>query len=129
MHPVGTVGPRETTIVDPARGSDEFNTADAGKRLVGVQLRIHDTNSGAYSDDPDNDTVLIDAQGQQYTPDLGTTISAGPSLNSGLNLASGDATLGFEVFEMPSTAKPAKVQYQLDSGMSDISGEWTLAAE
>ena len=112
-------------IVYPARGADEFNTPDAGDALVGVQFRIKNTGKGAYSDDPDADAVLIDAAGQQYQPDLGTTITEGAVLNSSLNLAPGDTTLGFEVFEVPKGTKLGQVQYQLDFFLGSTA-EWRV---
>lgn len=121
----GSIAITLVKIVYPAQGGDEFNTPDAGHSLVGVQFRIKNTGKGAYSDDPDADAVLIDSAGQQYQSDLGTTIAEGVSLNSSLNLAPGDTTLGFEVFEVPKGTKLAQVQYQLDFFVGSTA-EWRI---
>jgi hypothetical protein len=112
-------------VVDPAQGADEFSSPDPGKRFVGVQFRITDKAAGGYDDDPDIDVVAIDSLGQQYQSDF-QDISAGPALNSGLHLAEGETTLGFETFELPTNAKLAKVEYQLNGGMYGDAGEWTV---
>ena len=64
-------------VVDPATGADEFTQPDAGKHFVAVQFKL--TNSGpvAYSDAPDNDAKVLDAQGQSFESAIFDT-TAGP---------------------------------------------------
>lgn len=112
-------------IVDPAAGADEFTQPDAGKHFVAVQFKL--TNSGhvAYSDAPDNDVKVLDAQGQSFGSAIFDT-TAGPGFASGqVNIAPGATQLGFITFQVPDGDKPTKVQFTTDSGFGQT-GEWLV---
>ncbi|WP_030270812.1 DUF4352 domain-containing protein [Streptomyces sp. NRRL B-24484] len=112
-------------VVDNAEGEDEFSKPGDGKRFVAVQFRIKATGK-AYSDAPANSAKLLDAQGQSFTTSLFDT-KAGQGFSGSVNIAPGESGLGFLTFEVPKDAALDKVQFTLDSGMADQTGQWKLA--
>ncbi|MEU7340853.1 DUF4352 domain-containing protein [Streptomyces sp. NPDC007074] len=113
-------------VVDPAKGADEFTTPASGKRFVGVQFRLVNTGSAAYSDSPSNGAQLADKDGQQFAATFGD-ISAGPSMAAEVKLKPGAKALGWIVFEVPKASKVSVVQFGMDSGFADQTGEWKLS--
>ncbi|MEY9963050.1 hypothetical protein ABIA33_001076 [Streptacidiphilus sp. MAP12-16] len=113
-------------VVDNPKGADDFSTPEAGKRFFAVQFRIKDTGSGAYSDAPSNGAKVVDSQGQAYTSDLNDT-KAGQSFPAAVNIAPGSSGLGFITFQVPANAKITQIQFGLDSGMADQTGQWNVS--
>jgi hypothetical protein len=112
-------------IVDPASGADQFTTAAQGMHFVAVQFRLLNSGTVAYSDSPDNDAKVLDAQGQSFSPDFSAT-TAGPGFASNsVNIAPGASQLGFITFQLPNADSPAKVQFTTDSGFGQT-GEWAV---
>jgi uncharacterized protein DUF4352 len=112
-------------VVDNAKSSDGFTTPAAGKRFYGVQFKLVNTGSKAYSDSPSNGAQVSDSQGQQFQTTF-ADITAGPSMSSDVRLQPGAKALGWVVFEIPKGVKLAAVQFTMDSGFSDDTGEWKL---
>lgn len=114
-----------TKTVDPAKPADEFTAPDDGNRWIGVQFQLVNTGTIAYSDSPGNGTQIADSEGQQFTSVFADT-SAGPSMASSVNLKPGSKALGWVVFEVPEASKADVVQFTMDSGFADQTGEWKL---
>jgi hypothetical protein len=114
-----------TKIADPAKAGNEFTTPGAGKRFVGVQFQLVNTGTTAYRDSPSNGTGIGDTQGQQFQATI-ADITAGPSMSSDLHLKPGARALGWIVYEVPKASKAATVQFTMDSGFADQTGEWKL---
>jgi hypothetical protein len=113
-------------VVDPAKGADEFTTPGSGKRYVGIQFRLVNTGSVAYNDSPSNGAQVSDADGQQFESAF-ADISAGPSMSSDVKLKPGGKALGWIVFEVPKASKVSVVQFGMDSGFAEQTGEWKLS--
>ncbi|MFD6323885.1 DUF4352 domain-containing protein [Streptomyces sp. NPDC058442] len=112
-------------VADPAKSADEFMEPASGKRFVGVQFQLVNTGEAAYSDSPSNGAQVADTEGQQFDATFGD-ITAGPSMASSLKLKPGAKGLGWIVFEVPEAAKVDTVQFTMDSGFADKTGEWKL---
>ncbi|WP_331449191.1 DUF4352 domain-containing protein [Streptomyces prasinus] len=112
-------------VADPAESADEFMEPASGKRFVGVQFQLVNTGEAAYSDSPSNGAQVADSEGQQFDATFGD-ITAGPSMASALKLKPGAKGLGWIVFEVPEAAKVDTVQFTMDSGFADKTGEWKL---
>jgi hypothetical protein len=112
-------------VADPAKSADEFMEPASGKRFVGVQFQLVNTGKAAYSDSPSNGAQVADTEGQQFDATFGD-ITAGPSMASNLKLKPGAKGLGWIVFEVPEAAKADTVQFTMDSGFADKTGEWKL---
>ncbi|MET9086146.1 DUF4352 domain-containing protein [Streptomyces sp. NPDC004237] len=113
-------------IADPGKPADEYTEADPGKRFVGVQFRLVNTGSAVYSDSPSNGAQITDTKGQQFETEF-ADITAGPSMASAVKLKPGATALGWIVFEVPKASKLATVQFTMDSGFADQTGEWKLS--
>jgi hypothetical protein len=113
------------TILDPARGSDEFNTADAGKRLVGVEFKVTGTQ-GYSNDDANNDASIQGSDGQVYQPDF-TSLAAGTNFNSGdFSVSSGQTQTGWITFQLPLGVKIDSIQWQADVFGNNPPAIWQL---
>ncbi|NUR31762.1 MAG: DUF4352 domain-containing protein, partial [Catenulispora sp.] len=114
-------------VANPASAADDYSAPGAGDKLVGVQFRLRNTGDVTYTDSPDNCATLVDTDGQRFHPTIGN-ITAGPEFPGSVTMSPGGAALGWIVFELPSSARPASVQFTPDSGFADDTGEWTLPA-
>ncbi|MFF9819584.1 DUF4352 domain-containing protein [Streptomyces sp. NPDC014006] len=113
-------------FLDPAKGADEFNQPQSGKKWVAVQLQLVNTGSRAYSDSPANGAKVADTDGQRFDSWFGE-IAAGPAMASDLNLPAGEKALGWIVFEIPKTSKVVTVQYGMNSGFAEQTGQWKVS--
>jgi len=116
-----------TRVIDPAYGSNQYETASAGNRLVAVQFRLQNVGTNDYSDSPTNSAVVVDSQGQQFNATY-TRTSAGPAFASPLVIPRGDSALGFITYQLPAGSQVAKVQFTLASGFADQTGQWRVTA-
>ncbi|MEW1908951.1 DUF4352 domain-containing protein [Kitasatospora sp. NPDC085895] len=117
-----------TAVADPATAAHSFDTPEAGRRLVAVQFRLHNTGSTTYSDSPSNGATVVDEQGQGFNAVLGTDVTAGPAFPAGVVVAPGDTALGYISFEIPAGSRLAKAQFTLNSGFANQTGQWVLPA-
>jgi hypothetical protein len=113
-------------VVDNPKGADEFSNPDSGKRFFAVQFRIKDTGSKAYSDSPSNGAKVVDSQGQSYDSDINET-KAGQGFPAIVNITPGGSGLGYITFQVPIGAKITQIQFGLDSGMADQTGQWNVS--
>jgi hypothetical protein len=112
-------------IADPAKPADEFFKPDDGNRWIGAQFEIVNTGTKVYADSPGNGAQLADSKGQRFTTTF-AEISAGPAMTSDANVPPGEKVLGWLVFEVPKTSTPATIQFTMNSGFSDQTGQWKL---
>ncbi|MCX5522210.1 DUF4352 domain-containing protein [Streptomyces bobili] len=108
-----------------AKGSDEFNVPSDGKRWAAGQFELVNTGSKVYADSPQNGAQVADSAGQRFSSYFGE-IAAGPQMASDLNLPKGEKALGWILFEVPKGSKIASVQFAMNSGFSDQTGQWTI---
>jgi hypothetical protein len=110
---------------DPAKSSDEFMQPQQGKRWVAAQFELVNTGTAVYDDSPANGAQVADADGQRFTTTF-ADITAGPSMASAVKLPKGEKALGWIVFEVPKASKIASVQFTMNSGFSNQTGQWTV---
>ncbi|MFF3599188.1 DUF4352 domain-containing protein [Kitasatospora indigofera] len=115
-----------TQVVDPAAPGNELSTPRAGNRLVSVRFSLHNVGTAVYSDTPSNGAQVIDGQGQGFNADIFVTTQAGPAFPTNVNIAPGETALGFVSFQLPAGSTLAKVQFTLDSGFADATGQWRV---
>lgn len=108
-----------------AQGSDQFNTPNPGNRFYAVQFRLTDNGSIAYSDSPSNGAEVVDSTGQSYQSDL-STVAECQSFPGTENIATGSTGLGCIVFQVPRQAKITEIQFTLDSGFANQTGQWKV---
>lgn len=112
--------------LDPAKGSDEFNKPQAGKRWVAAQFELVNKGTIVYDDSPSNGTQVADTEGQRFTAWYGE-IAAGPQMASGAKVPPGDKVLGWIVYEVPKNSKITTVQFGLNSGFAEQTGQWSVS--
>ncbi|WP_052422286.1 DUF4352 domain-containing protein [Nonomuraea candida] len=112
-------------VIDPATG-DQFSKPKTGNRLVAVEVTLANVGDAVYDDSPTNGALLIDGEGQQFRTTY-HTVQEGQPFAGGATINKGDSRKGVLVFEVPESAKLAKLQFGLNSGFADQKGEWTLS--
>ncbi|MFC8273763.1 DUF4352 domain-containing protein [Streptomyces sp. NPDC057271] len=112
-------------VSDPAVPGDEFFSPDDGNRWIGLQVEIVNTGTAVYDDSPSNGMQVADSEGQRFGGVI-ADIKAGPSMAASVTLQPGDKALGWEVFEVPKNSKITTVQFGMNSGFSDQTGQWKL---
>lgn len=112
-------------VTDNAKSSDEYSEPQDGQRWLGVQFQLVNTGTVAYGDSPANGAQIADEQGQQFDTTF-AEITAGPAMSSDVKLKPGAKTLGWIVFELPKDSKADIVQFTMDSGFAEQTGEWKL---
>jgi hypothetical protein len=113
-------------FLDPAKGADEFNQPESGKKWVAAQFQLVNTGSKVYSDSPSNGAKVADVDGQRFDAWFGE-IAAGPAMTSDLNLPKGEKALGWIVFEVPKNSKIVTIQYGMNSGFAEQTGQWKVS--
>ncbi|WP_275674632.1 DUF4352 domain-containing protein [Streptomyces sp. MUM 178J] len=111
--------------LDPAKSADEYIQPQDGKRWVAAQFELANTGTAVYDDSPSNGTQVADADGQRFHSGYGE-ISAGPLMTSAAKVPPGDKVLGWIVYEVPKDSKITKVQFGLNSGFADQTGQWAV---
>jgi hypothetical protein len=112
-------------IADPAKPADEFFSPEKGNRWIGAQYEILNTGAKVYADTPGNGSQVADTEGQRFGP-VFADITAGPSMTNDATVQPGDKVLGWLVYEVPENAKLASIQFAMNSGFADQTGQWSL---
>lgn len=114
-------------VLDPAAGSDEFETADPGKRLIGVKFRI--TGDSGYShENANNDAVILGDDGQVYDADF-SSLAAGTNFSSGdFGVTAGQTQVGWVTFQLPRGVRVSSVQWQPDPFGEQPPATWTVSS-
>jgi hypothetical protein len=114
--------------VDPkVTSTDGFSSPNSGDQYYAAQFEIKDVGSTAWSDAPSNCTVIKDGKSQTFQSTIVASISSGPLMATTVNIAAGDSTLGWIVFEVPSGDAVTTVQFTPDSGMATSTAQWKLS--
>ncbi|MFW3473642.1 DUF4352 domain-containing protein [Streptomyces microflavus] len=113
-------------VVDPAQPKDEFFTPADGSRWVAAQFELTNTGTKPYSDSPSNGAQVADADGQRFSATFADT-TAGPSMTSEAKVPPGEKVLGWITFEVPKNSKVITVQFGLNSGFADQTGQWKVS--
>ena len=109
-----------------AQSTDGFSTPPAGDAYFAAQIQIKNIGTAAYSDSADNCLVVKDGKGQTFQADLLSAVSSGPTMDQ-VNIAPGDTSLGWVVFDVTKGDTVAEVQFTPDSGMGGDTAQWTIS--
>jgi hypothetical protein len=112
-------------VVQDASPDNSFDSAPAGKHLVGAEFRIAGV-TGDSSDDANSDAVAVGANDQVYSFGF-------EGLADGTNFAAGDWSVspgttekGWVSFEVPDGVKITSIQWNPSGGFSDTTATWGL---
>ena len=108
-----------------AKPADEFNVPSDGKKWAAAQFELVNTGSKVYADSPSNGAKAADSQGQRFDAWFGE-IAAGPAMSSDVSLPKGEKALGWVVFEVPKNSQIVSVQFAMNSGFSEQTGQWMV---
>lgn len=108
-----------------AKPATEFDIPQDGKKWAAAQFELVNTGSKVYADSPQNGAKAADSKGQRFDSWFGE-ISAGPAMSSDVSLPKGEKALGWIVFEVPKDSKIVSVQFAMNSGFSDQTGQWSV---
>ncbi|WP_251023394.1 DUF4352 domain-containing protein [Streptomyces sp. ISL-10] len=111
--------------LDPAKGANEFGRPQDGRRWVAAQWELVNKGTVVYDDSPSNGAQVADAEGQRFQSWYGE-ITAGPQMTSGAEVPPGEKVPGWIVYEVPKDSKTVSVQFALDSGFADQTGQWVV---
>jgi hypothetical protein len=112
-------------LIDPARGADQYSTADAGDRFVGVELRITDSGSGLVQSDANDDVTIVGSNNQTYTSAF-DNIAGCTNFNEGAYaLGPSESTTGCVVFQVPVGIQVQRVIDQ-PGVMGGSAGNWQV---
>lgn len=108
-----------------AKPATEFDIPQDGKRWAAAQFELVNTGSKVYADSPSNGAKAADSKGQRFDAWFGE-ISAGPAMSSDVSLPKGEKALGWIVFEVPKDSKVVSVQFGMNSGFAEQTGQWSV---
>lgn len=109
-----------------AKSTDGFSEPPAGDQYYAAQVRIKNIGSSAWSDSPSNCLQVKDGKGQTFQTDILSSVSSGPMMAATTNIAPGDSTLGWVVFDVAKGDTVTTVQFTPLSGMGDDTAQWSL---
>jgi hypothetical protein len=111
-------------VVDPAQPG-QYVSVDPGMRLVGVQLRILDTDTTPYRSSIGNEVTIGDTQGQAYSPAF-KTLSGCQTFPEGLVIAPNEPVLGCVSFQVPTANTIDAVHFTPFAGNGPTTAEWQV---
>ncbi|UBU09962.1 DUF4352 domain-containing protein [Nonomuraea gerenzanensis] len=97
-----------------------------GNRFMAVQLTLTNKGRVGYKDAPMNGAVVIDSERQQY-PFSTAYVEQGQQFHWATSIDPSDSRKGLIVFEVPDGAEMVALQFTLNSGYAEQSGEWKLS--
>ena len=112
-------------VLDPL-SAGQYDTPDAGKRYVGIQIRVTNVGDAHYDDSPGNGSEIIGDNDQQYDTTIVSEGPCGGDFQSDLKLAPDAVRVGCIPFEIPTGVGLSKFQFTMDSGFADDTKEWDL---
>lgn len=111
-------------VFPSAQSASEGISAGDGREFYGVQLILKNVGTTAYDGSPDSSAVVIDSEGQQFRPIL-ADIKNGVSFTHS-TVSPNDVRKGMVVFAVSKGAHITKVQFSVEGGDADQTGEWTI---
>ena len=113
-----------TKVISPLP-TTQFDTPGNGKHYVGIQFTLKNTGTNVYSDSPSNGAKLILSDDSQVDTTY-TTSDTGCEAAGSMTIAVGATRRGCLAFEVPNGLHPKTIQFTLDSGFADQTGEWAI---
>ena len=113
-----------TQLIDPATSDNQFETPDAGKRFVAVQVTFADKGSSTVQEDANNEMTILGSDSQIYSADF-DSIQGCTNFNDGeYELTPGGTVTGCVNFQVPTAVKVGSVKFS-PGILSDVVGTWT----
>ncbi len=112
------------TLLDAQRwAGSQFDSPSAGTYFEAVRIKLHNVGSAIYSDSPTNGIKGVTNKDEPVQ----TTISEkSPNFGGSAKIAPGDSQTAWVTLEVPKGSKVSKLQFTMDSGFADDTGEWVV---
>jgi hypothetical protein len=112
-------------VIDPAKGADQFNAPDSGKRFVGLIFRVKALAGSPQNEDANNDAVVVGGNGRTYPADF-DGIAGYTNFNTGtIHVAQGETVTGSVTFQVPNGVTVSKARWTALSGFGSTV-EWNV---
>lgn len=98
-------------IIDPAQSADPSANQFSDSRYVAVQMQLGISGSTSFSDDPNLDTVVDDAQGQPYASVSTSLQGCPPFATGGLFFSPNKQKMGCVTFQLPLDATVSEIDF------------------
>ncbi len=124
-----TLGDQAVTllqVVDPATASNAYQTPEAGKRLVGIELQIQNAGQKTVDQNANNNLAIIGSDNQTYNA-VFAPIAEGTNFDSGAyTLSPSKSATGWVTIALPLGVNVAEVQFKPNSGFYGGMAEWIV---
>lgn len=114
-------------VLDPL-AAGQYDTPAAGKRYVGIRVRLTNVGSTTYNDAPSNGATLIITGDEQAQSTILSGGECGTDFVSAAKIAPGESQVGCLPFEVAKGKQPKEFQFTLASGFGNQTGEWRLGS-
>ena len=111
------------TVIDAAKGENQFTVPDAGKRFVGLVFRVKALTGSPRDEDANNDAVVIGSNGQTYSADFDGIAGYTNFDHGAIRVSTGETVTGSVTFQLPKDVKVSTVQWTALSGFGSTV-EW-----
>jgi hypothetical protein len=101
------------------------STGERRRGTVRGPRRPAHTGSQQYRDAPVNSAEAVDGRGQESSSRIAGT-AAGPGFTGTTTLSAGDTALGYVTFKVPEEPRITEIQFTMNSGFADDTGEWRV---
>jgi hypothetical protein len=112
-------------VIDPAKGADQYTTANPGERFVAAVFTIANAGSASTTDDANTNATVLGSNAVSYSADF-DPVAECTNFNGGTyQLGRGQSLTGCVVFQLPAGVKVARVQWSPNGGVGNASpGAW-----
>jgi hypothetical protein len=112
-------------VIDPARGADQVNAPDSGKRLVGLIFRVKAMAGSPQNEDANNDAVIAGGNGHTYSAAFDRVAGYTDFNRGAIQVAQGETVTGSVAFQIPNGVTVSRVQWTALSGFGSTV-EWNV---
>jgi hypothetical protein len=112
-------------VIDPSSPANPLLGADAGSRLVAIELRIANAGTTTLEDDAQNDLSVAGSNHQTYIPDFGAAAGCPDFTDGAFTLKRGTSATGCIEFQVPDRVAVKRVMFTLGSGEGPQTGVWS----
>ncbi len=116
----------EMSVIDPAKGADQFTLPNAGNRFVAVKVKVTDTGSKQISDDANLNMTIVGSDGQTYSADFSNVLGCTNFDSGSYHLSSQQSSVGCVVFQVPVKVKVSDVEWSPSGGFGSSFGTWKV---
>jgi hypothetical protein len=111
------------TVIDAAKGGNQFTVPDAGKRFVGLVFRVKALTGSPRDEDANNNAVIIGSNGQSYPADFDGIAGYTNFDHGAIHVSTGETVTGSVTFQLPKDVRVSTVQWTALSGFGSTV-EW-----